>query len=221
MSDTNPFNVRRADPYDLDRLFELALFVTREDAIQPVSESKLRDVVQRCVSLDNAIAGIIDGPDGIDATIGLVIDQFPLTDADHLAARWIGTSQSYRDRITKQKLRNYAPEDSGLATRLLRFAKWASDQMDVPLVISVLTASDLRSKLSSFQRQAPQIGAMFGWGDLPDRNFFNQSSPGGWRKSEGSSLRGDPSSGQVRQSYSVRTVEPAAGGGVRSPASVA
>ena len=220
MSDSNPFNVRKADPYDLEPLFNLAMFLSHEDALQPVSEAKLRATVQRCVNMDNAIAGIIDGPDGIDASVGLVLDQFPYSDQDHLAARWIGTSKAYQDRITKQRERNYAPEDAGFASRLLRFAKWASDQMDVPLVITVLTASDLKAKLTSYQRQTPQIGAIFGWGDLPDRSFFNQNSPGGWKKSEGSSLRGDPASGQVRQSYSVRAAEPAAARGVRSPASV-
>lgn len=216
MSDSNPFNVRKADPYDADALFDMALFLTHEDALQPVSETKLRALVQRCVTMDNAIAGIIDGPDGIEGTVGLVVDQFPYSEADHLAALWIGTSQAYRDRITKQRQRNYAPEDAGLATRLLRFAKWASDQMDVPLVISVLTAGDLKAKLTSYQRQTPQIGAIFGWGDLPDRSFFNQNSPGGWKRREGNSLRGDPSSGQVRQSYSVRTAEPAIVGGHRT-----
>jgi hypothetical protein len=196
--DSNPFSVRRADPYDLDALFDIALFLAHEDALQPVSETKLRAAVQRCVNMDNAIAGIIDGKDGIDA--------------DHLATLWIGTSQAYRDRITKQRQRNYAPEDAGLATRLLRFAKWASEQMDVPLVISVLTARDLAAKLTSYQRQTPQIGALFGWGDLPDRSFFNQSTPGGWKRTEGSSPKGEPASGQVRQSYSGRTVEPVRAG---------
>jgi hypothetical protein len=210
--DSNPFSVRKADPYDLDALFDIALFLAHEDALQPVSETKLRAAVQRCVNMDNAIAGIIDGKDGIDGTVGLVIQQFPYSDADHLATLWIGTSQAYRDRITKQRQRNYAPEDAGLATRLLRFAKWASEQMDVPLVISVLTARDLAAKLTSYQRQTPQIGALFGWGDLPDRSFFNQSTPGGWKRTEGSSPRGEPASGQVRQSYSGRTVEPARAG---------
>lgn len=203
MSD-NPLGVRRADHNDYEPLCDLVLHLASEDALQPISEEKVRLAVQRCIERDGAIAGIIDGAEGIQATVGLMLDRLPLCDDDYLATRWMGTSASYRERMSdlldQRRKRGWTkmPDDFGLLTRLVRFAKWVSEKMDCPLIISVLTVRDTEVMLSSYQRQAPQVGAMFGWGGLLDRAFLNQARDGGRRK-RGEVPRGAYASGRVRQ----------------------
>lgn len=174
MSESNPFNVRRADADDYDQLLFQALYIVREDAVQPVSEVKIADMVRRCCNMDGALAGVVDGHDGsIFGSVGLVLDQLPFSDADHLAARWLGTSEIYR-RMLKKK-RGYGRDYLGVAARLVRFAKWAADSMEMPLLLDVLTTRSLEPKLNGFSRQLRQVGATFAWGiSDPERQYFDQ-----------------------------------------------
>lgn len=190
MTQQNPFRVRRAGPDDIEDVFGLAMAAFCEDALQSVSESKVRAMVEQCVSLDSAIAGVIDEGSRIVASIGLVLDSYPYSEDRHLAVRWLASTPEAR-RI-------------GMVSRLLRFAKWASDSLHVPLSVSVLTTDDLGRKMQAYQRQIPQVGATFVWGDLPDRSFFDQPDVSALKKPEGTLLSGSPpfASGPVRQPHS-------------------
>jgi hypothetical protein len=174
MSDANPFNVRRAEPDDYDALLFQALYLSKEDAVQPVSEVKISEMVKRCVTMDGALAGIVDGHDHtIFGSVGLILDQHPFTDDDHLAARWLGTSENYRQFLKRK--RGFTRDYLGVTSRLLRFAKWASDNMGVPLFFDVLTTRYLEPKLNAASRHLRQVGGAFCWGLVdPDRQFFDQ-----------------------------------------------
>ena len=60
------------------------------------------------------------------------------------------------------------------ARRLIEFGKWCADRLStgehrVPLLLGIVTRHRLLPKLRLFQRQAPQVGALFMHGiELPD-----------------------------------------------------
>lgn len=175
MTDSNQnFGVRRATPADFDALVPLVLeLVTKEVAILPVSEQCVVDTLERCIARDGALAGVIEGANGaIEGTIGLTLERFFYSDQDYLEMKWLGVSAAYRKRIDRER-----PQGSdwmGVPTRLLRFGKWAADAMDVALFLPILTTTDLARKMRLYQRQAPQLGAVFGYGALPDHDYLNQ-----------------------------------------------
>lgn len=170
---TNPYNVRPAMPDDAEALVRHVIPIFSEGALQPVSVFKIEALVKRCIDRDGAIAGIIDGPGGIEASIGLVRDSFEYSDQIHLAGKWLGVAPEFR-RVNH-------------ASTLLQFARWASTAMSVPLHISVITATELEQKLLSYQRQIPQCGASFAWGFLPDTELFNQAHVAQVKGSRGNS----------------------------------
>lgn len=158
---TNPYGVRGATQDDAEILLRHVVPIYSEGALQPISTAKIELLVQRCIDRDGAIAGIIDGPDGIEASIGLAVESFEYSDHAHLAGKWLGVAPAFR-RVNH-------------ASRLIQFAKWASTAMSVPLHLSITTATELEPKLLLYQRQIPQCGAFFAWGFLPETEFFNQA----------------------------------------------
>lgn len=147
----NPFNVRRAVPADADALFAFLMeHYYRESALQPVSEKKVRANIRRCVEMDRGIAGVIDGEDGIEASIGLAFEEYNYTDESHVEGLWLGVHGDHRNT-------QHAPN-------LLKFAKWVWQGLDIPMFLEVLTADRLMGKMRLFQRQVPQIGAVFACG---------------------------------------------------------
>ncbi len=163
MSIENPMGVRRADPDDLAPLIASASLIFADGALQPVSGIKVAALVQRCIERDRAIAGIIDGADGIEASIGLAVDSFPYSDAEHLFVAWMGVHSQYRK--------------STHAIKLMEFAQWAQGIMDVPLFIELSTLDALQGKLHLYLRSVPQVGARFCWGTMP-AGVFSQRELG-------------------------------------------
>ena len=64
------------------------------------------------------------------------------------------------------------------ARRLIEFGKWCADRLSgegvrVPLLLGIVTRHRLLPKLRLFQRQAPQVGAIFMHG-IDIRDTFSQ-----------------------------------------------
>lgn len=160
MTDTvNPFGVRRAVPVDQASLLDFVLPMLSEESLQPVSPSRVLGMVKRATQQDGAIAGIIDGADGIEASIGLLVDRYAYTEQEHVRVTWAFVHPEYRK--------------SEHAQNLMAFAKWACEQLgatrgyNVPLIYELLTRTDLVGKMKLVQRSLPQVGATFAWGCLP------------------------------------------------------
>jgi hypothetical protein len=150
----NPQSVTRAGPEHAARLIVSATFILLEEAVQPVSEARVTGLVVRCVNQDGAIAGLITGPDGIEASVGLSIERYPYSEAQHLRVQWLGVHEDYRK--------------GDHHTRLLEFSKWAAETVQLPLFATLTTTADLDGKFHSILRRIPQIGAVFSWGPMPD-----------------------------------------------------
>jgi hypothetical protein len=181
----NPFGVRLATEADAPALLHFVLPIYVEGAAQTVSEAKVAALVERCTARERGIAGIITGPIGIEASVGMTIDEADYSDESHVMVRWLGVSPAVRR--------------SGLGARLMGFVKWfhmTLSAMDAPMPVflSSLVTTDLRSKVLLLQRQAPMVGVVHALGVLPHRAFLSPWQVAGpKRSSDGSSRKGLPS----------------------------
>jgi GNAT superfamily N-acetyltransferase len=166
MSDINFPGVRMARPEDEEAVWQLLLLLGAENAILPWSEKKVRAAIRHGTRGEGGIVGVIDGPGGIEASVGLQFSQFWYTEAWHLNELWLHVHPDHRATTH--------------AKRLVEFAKWCADRLstpetNIPLLFGVVTRHRLLPKMRLFQRQAPQIGALFLHGiEMPDT--FSQRS---------------------------------------------
>jgi hypothetical protein len=170
-----PTLVRIATPEDFD---ELSLFVPQvlgENSILPVSSTKIEAQIERCVNrVDGAIAGIIDGEDGIDAGIGLAFCESDLSDIPYVRAVWCGLHPNARRRRPASE----ADPRGHYGNMLIEFTKWCHESLEQiaghPILyqLDILTIKALAAKVRLYQRGLTQIGASFGLG--ANGEFFTQ-----------------------------------------------
>jgi hypothetical protein len=148
--------VRRAGEADVEPLLAFVITCLSESALQPLSPAKIAALVWRAVRMEHAIAGIIEGDNGIEASVGLFVSQLHYTDEPHLRDGWLGVRSDCR-RVNH-------------GARLVQFSKWAQERMQeaagrpIPLFLEIMTTEALEPKLRLYQRQIPQVGASFAWG---------------------------------------------------------
>ncbi len=160
MTNDNFPGVRLARPEDEEPIYRLLLELYAENALLPMSEAKARAAIRAGTRGEGGIVGVIDGPQGIEGSIGMAFSSFWYTDAVHLNELWCFVHPAHRQ--------------STHAKRLIEFAKWCADRLSasgtrVPLLLGIVTRHRLLPKLRLFQRQAPQVGAIFMHGvDMAD-----------------------------------------------------
>lgn len=157
----NPYGLRLARHDDFEPLVAFALHFIRGDAVQPVSVEKVKQMVMRCIDRDGAIAGLISGPRGIEASVGVTIEQFDYTDESHLMVRWLGVAKEFRK--------------SDMSIRVMKYVQWLHDSVGdgaLPVFMSATTTSDQEGIVSLYERRAPRVGVLHAFGCLPDRSFL-------------------------------------------------
>lgn len=149
-----------ARPEDGEAIFALLKIMHPESGLAPMSEPKVRAVVARCAERrQGSLAGVIEGPNGLEASIGLTLSQWWYSDDWHMEEGWNFVHPAHRRKTLKHNGGTTPP--SSHSRRLIEFAKWAADEVGVPLLTGVLTTKRLEPKLRLFQRQLPQVGALF------------------------------------------------------------
>lgn len=153
--------VRLARPEDEEPIYRLLLRLYEENALMAMSATKVRATIRAGTRGEGGIVGVIDGASGeIEASIGMALSCFWYTEEWHLNELWCFVHPDYR-RSTH-------------ARRLIEFGKWCADRLSseekrVPLLLGIVTRHRLLPKLRLFQRQAPQVGAIFMHGiEIPD-----------------------------------------------------
>lgn len=165
-----PTEVRRAGPDDLDGLLGFVPPLLAESALLPLSLSKVERLISRCATREGgAIAGIIDGPNGIEASIGLAVYDSDVSDERYFRAVWCGLGQGVRESP------EYGEDPRRHRGRtLLDFAKWCHAELEraagrpLLLQLDVATRPALESKLAWYHRHAVQVGAIFALGSFGD-----------------------------------------------------
>lgn len=160
-----PPAVRRATEEDIDALCLVVPRLLAETDLLRVSQAKVQRLIERCAMREGgAIAGIIDGPDGIDGSIGLDVAESETSDDRYVKAVWLGLHPDLRSAPPK-------PNDprANHGRRLFDFARWYHDQLEaragypVLMRFDVLTLASLGPKLGFYERNAVPVGATFAY----------------------------------------------------------
>lgn len=159
LTETSFAGVRFATPPDEDALLALLTLAHAENGLFTQDDSKVRAMIRRATEHQGGMIGVIDGASGLEGVIVMVLSQFWYSEDWHI-----------------EECVNFVHPDhrrSTHARRLLEFAKWIQVQLGVPLLAGILTLNRLEPKMRLYQRQLPQVGAVFQHG-LTVSDSFNQ-----------------------------------------------
>lgn len=157
--------VRPARQGDEEALYNFLCLLHNENGLAPMNPDKVRFMISRATADNPSLfVGIIEGPDGIEASVGLGISEWWYSTDQHLEEVWTFVHPDHRK--------------STHAKHLYRFAKWSADRLSMPLLVGILTRKELEPKMHLVQREMAQVGALFIHGPVPG-DVFNQRHIGG------------------------------------------
>lgn len=140
--------IRIATPHDEEPLLDILRQKHEEDGMGSFDVDLVRATVRRGIRQDWAMIGVIRGDHIIEATIGLFIGALWCSTDQHLSDLWHYVSPTYR-RSTHGKA-------------LLEFAKWASGELERPLVMATIKNAATEKKVALYERQFGQpVGFVF------------------------------------------------------------
>ena len=158
-----PDNVRLATQADKTALYYALVNGLAPDNLSslpfaqtlPVSEVKIKAMIDLCANENGAWCGIIDAEDGsIAATTAVVATQPFWSEEFYLAQSWLYVNE------TERSGKNHAND-------LFKFCRWIQDEASaragyrVPLETSVLSRNNLSLKLRLWARHAEMVGGVF------------------------------------------------------------
>lgn len=138
---------RVAAPDDEEAIFNLLCIAEKENAMFPMDDVKVMAFIQRATRQLGGIIGVIDGPNGIEASVGLTIEQAWYTETWSIGERWNFVHPECRktDHVDK----------------LIGFSKWCSDNMNLTLDIGILSNIRTEAKIRLYKRHFEYKGAFF------------------------------------------------------------
>ena len=140
--------VSLAIPTDESALLEALAMKHHEDGFGKFDHAKVREVIRRGITREFAMIGVIRGPHGIEATIGLFIGTLWTSPDQHISDLWHFVAPDYR-KSTHGKA-------------LIEFAKWASGELERPLMMMTVKNEKTAKKVDLYERQlGPATGFMF------------------------------------------------------------
>jgi hypothetical protein len=146
-----PMGVRPAQAGDTDEVFDLAIMAHKESGVGNMDEGIVREVVERGCRGDGIIFGIIEGPERIEAVIGLRPE-----------LRWY--MKNIPENWHNQDILTYVHPLHRKSThimKLFRFAKWWGQETGLPVLIGLTLAGDSVRKQKLYSMFARQIGALY------------------------------------------------------------
>jgi hypothetical protein len=141
------YTVRLAVPKDEENILNLLTLMHEENGLFEMDDQSVRDMVRRVLNRENGIIGVIDGEDGIEAAVCLVIDKL-----------WYAKTWCLNDvfNFVAPKYRR-----STRAKSLISFAKNYSDQVGIPLLMGIVSNVRTEAKIKLLERQMRKAGAFF------------------------------------------------------------
>lgn len=141
-------SVRLAHHLDIGGLISLLREAHEESgAYGEFAPLKASALIATGLARDGGIIGVIGQPGRIEASIGLFLTTAPMSNEPYLADRWCIVGEDYR-RSTRAKT-------------LMEFAKWASNELGRPLIMSAISNERTARKVELMERQLPKAGALF------------------------------------------------------------
>jgi hypothetical protein len=166
MEENIEVHVRTAVPEDEEGIMELARLVNGENGVFKMNEDKVRAMVRPSLYLSGGIMGVIGHRDRIEGLVLLRVSQYWYSDATFLEEMCVYVHPEYR------------AAKGGRARKLVEFAKKASEKLEMPLMIGILSNSRTDAKTRLYERQfGNPAGAFFLYGiktgTVPDQEIVN------------------------------------------------
>ncbi len=139
--------VRMARPEDAEAIFKNLVLAQKDNGVFPMNPRKVTEFIRCAIDRKGAIIGIIDGKNYIEATVGLILQQWWYTDEWSLGERWNFVHPNHRKTTHAKKL--------------IEFSKWCAEELGVPLEMGVLSNERTEAKVRLYRRQLPCVGAFF------------------------------------------------------------
>jgi hypothetical protein len=141
------YQVRLAVPKDADDIMDLLSLMHEENGLFEMDYDAVREMVLSVLSGKNGIIGVIDGEEGLEAAVCLVIDKL-----------WYAKTWCLNDvfNFVAPKYRR-----STRAKSLISFAKNYSDQVGIPLLMGIVSNVRTEAKIKLLERQMQKAGAFF------------------------------------------------------------
>lgn len=141
------YQVRLAVPSDADDIMDLLALMHEENGLFEMDYDAVREMVLNVLSGKNGIIGVIDGEEGLEAAVCLVIDKL-----------WYSKTWCLNDvfNFVAPKYRR-----STRAKSLISFAKSYSDQVGIPLLMGIVSNVRTEAKIKLLERQMKKAGAFF------------------------------------------------------------
>lgn len=140
--------VRLAVPADLPQLIELGRDLHAENALMPLDEAKITEVVKNGILGKGGRIGVIGAIGAIEGGIHLVFGTFWYSNELHLEELYSYVRPEFRR--------------SGNAKALIEFAKVCAKQMNLPLLIGVVSNQRTQHKIRLYRRRlGDPAGAYF------------------------------------------------------------
>jgi hypothetical protein len=143
--------VRLATRADKEGLLFLCRELHAENGLFPLAEARVADMLERAFNRDHALIGVIGEPGGeLKGSIYLAMHQYWYTDSWFLDELWNYVHPAHRP-----------PTEKGCAQALLEWAKKAADQMEMPLMVGIVSSHRTEAKIRLYERHFTKAGAFF------------------------------------------------------------
>jgi hypothetical protein len=153
MKKAEEIHVRTATPDDEEGIMGLARLVNSENGVFKMDEDKVLSVIRPSLYLQGGIIGVIGPKDYLEGVVVLRISQYWYSNVCFLEEMCVFVHPDYR------------AAKGGRARKLVEFAKKASEKLDMPLMIGILSNSRTDAKTRLYERQfGPPAGSFFLYG---------------------------------------------------------
>lgn len=157
--------VRTATPEDVHALMDCALAACADNGLIEPNPVKLLNDIWPALNLDRGIVGVI-GDKFIEAGILLRVDKLFYTDKDMLLERSLFVRPEYRKsgdhKVSRAKL-------------LCSFAKQAAKELNLQLVIGILTKERVEGKVRLYEREFGEPAGAYWLYDPEDKGAGAQT----------------------------------------------
>jgi len=157
---SNDLKIRLGTPADEEAMLDLALRAWEENGIKDVNPEKMLGMIKPALYLWQGLVGIIGKPnEKIEGAVLLRLSQMWYSDDWMIEEKAIFVDPEFR---AKGGHKHRASQTMGHARALCEFSKRVADDLNIPLIIGVLSNQRTEAKVKFYERSfGPPAGAFF------------------------------------------------------------
>lgn len=132
---------------DEQPIYDMLMQLHAENGAFSVDDARVRLNIKLGTQRQGGIIGVIRGETGLEASVGMVLDQWWYTEDWCLSERWNFVLPAFRK--------------SDHAQRLIEFSKWCADRLSLPLMMGIISTQQTEAKLRLYRRFLTPVGGFF------------------------------------------------------------